>query len=503
MFSIPLHNTMIQSKVGQAVWYRLVVILTVFIVVGFLSHHIFQKDIFDLQDFQTKLAEPQEEDVGLQKSKDRNEHDRFLAAVDRANDAEIQNRDGHVTASPLDYIIRHSYSPQKVQSCDAKYGLGLVQNQAYHQPSSWITVCRKTPNGKSELKCFFGDQSEVSSNYLCRGSHLAFEQSGDGVIMMGDCDWQGTTRMFKSGSSEVNWEPLRFPTFSYRDSSYFDTSCQVQAPADPALLIMEFTDAWNPSQNLPQHMASFATLAALGLNTTSGIVCTNKECNDGSGLHHGSPLLHLWQGSFGPLTSPSSLPEPGNALCVPDIIVPLPGPTMPFICHHKAHWTDWGESLRCGESPVVTGYGQWLVSKMKVERFDTENKFRIIYVSRNKNTEDPPRRKMGNEDQFFSALSQYAHQTNAIFNVVYPEHLTVPEQVNIMHRADLLVAPHGAAETWMVVMRDKKCGTVIEFVANCKPRCSVVKTVLAKAHSIENNDHQLIKIRFKFNFCFF
>ena len=385
--------------------------------------------------------------------------------------------------SPLTFVERHEYSPDFYSQCDSKYGVGFVTQQKYNDRQEWVTVCNKTDGGVSELRCFVGNEDDFSEgdqrfHYFCSGSNLALRKTDQvenrtNVELLGDCDWVGLSVDLWS-----RFRHQRFPPYKQVSASFFQSniSCAERTTSsDPFLFIAELDDGWNPYEGFPQHVSSFVTLILQNASSSSGVFIANPSS---------AQLFPLWQDTFGPVRRPDSLPTGPSAFCVEHFALPFGSNAVPFaasqrgLLDHPHNFRDDDQASRdCPGSPVMKGYGDWFVSKfVQSPPGISAEIFRIVYTSRNvQNVEvwalngkdGISRRSMQNEADFVVAVTHFARSqgSGVAFETVHMESLSMQEQVSKVSSASLLIAPHGASLTWLILMQDRQCSTVIEFEA--------------------------------------
>ena len=321
-----------------------------------------------------------------------------------------------------------------------------------------------------------------SSDYVCRGKGMKLGLSSLSeapfVELYGSgagCNWELSEdglalSYFLFGSNTV---PLSL------QSGPITGSCDEDMKASSLVLYSEF-DLWNPFINQAQAMMAFASIAALDLDPRSLRLLLLDLGPDSDGRR--PALATLLEGLFSQGGLAVRRGEKPQLICADRLILPNGG-HQSFIRKNVEEEHD-PFAAKCQNAPIVRGYAAFLKESFTVTSKLVQDAWRITLLPRHPSETHPVpfTREMENSENVAkglmneTSLSSFSDRSyteslisalteaGAIVQELQLETLSVSEQIDAIANTDLLISPHSAALSWMLVM--PLCAQVLEIYAH-------------------------------------
>ena len=259
-------------------------------------------------------------------------------------------------------------------------------------------------------------------------------------------------------------------------------SCDEDMKASSLVLYSEF-DLWNPFINQAQAMMAFASIAALDLDPRSLRLLLLDLGPDSDSSDGRRPLATLLEGLFSQGGLAIRRGKKPQLICADRLILPNGG-HQSFIRKNVEEEHD-PFAAKCQNAPILRGYAAFLK-----ESFDVvtpklvQDAWRITLLPRHPSETHPVpfTREMENSENvakglmneisllsfsgrsYTESLISALTEAGAIVQELQLETLSVSEQIDAIANTDLLISPHSAALSWMLVM--PLCAQVLEIYAH-------------------------------------
>eukprot|EP00435_Cladocopium_sp_Y103_P008401 s1631_g2.t1 len=377
--------------------------------------------------------------------------------------------------------------PHPDENCDSEVGLGRLKRYQLHGEE----FC-STDSASVSFSCaasWLNRSSGVAKadDYICRAkgmkAHLPglselrpIEMYGAG----GGCHWN----LPKDGLQ------LQFYIFSHDVVSLSlldgksEQPCDIDTGSRPLLL---FSDShwWNPYINQAQAIMAYVSIAALDVDPKELQLIRMPRGKGIDGASRDGPMKGLHSLIFSQGAPAIELKKEAQMICTDNLIVPTGG-RKNFIRKNIMHDDPW--AAQCTRAPLLRGYGAFVRESLQVpfeKSRQSQFALRITLIPRHSSTvwPLPYQREMENSEDVATALRKNefnrlsfvgdpdfrshmettVHMLGARVQEVQLETLSIPEQANAIANTDILIGPHGAALSWMMVL--PPCAQVLESCA--------------------------------------
>ena len=374
----------------------------------------------------------------------------------------------------------------ELEACDSEVGLGRLEK--YQQEGEEFCASEDVSSVSFSCVASWSEKSKEvakSDDYLCRGTGMKLQLSSLSeppfVKLYGTgtgCNWDLSEhglqlQYFLFGNQTV---PLSLQSGPITGSCDEDTA---------SLVLYSEYDLWNPFINQAQAIMAFASIAALDLDPKSlRLLLLDLDPRSETLLLQNKPsvLVALLEGLFsqgGLAVRRGAQPQ---LVCADRLILPNGG-HQSFIRKtiEKDPW-----AAKCHNAPIVHGFAAFLKESFTVTSKLVPENWRIILLPRHasethpdpfnremENSEDVAQGLMVSETSRTSLLSERSQteslisaltEAGAVVQELQLETLSVSEQLDAIANTDLLISPHSAALSWMLVL--PLCAQVLEIYAN-------------------------------------
>jgi len=386
--------------------------------------------------------------------------------------------------SPGYHYLAKGLPAHEDEACDSEVGLGRLEK--YQQEGEEFCASGDVNVSFSCVATWSEKSKEVakSDDYVCRGTGMKLQLSSlsepPSVKLYGSgtgCNWDLSEhglqlQYFLLGSQTV---PLSL------QSGPITGSCDEDMAS---LVLYSEYDLWNPFISQAQAMMAFASIAALDLDP-KGLRLLLLDLDPRSEklllLNKRSVLVALLEGLFSQGGLAVRRRAQPQLVCADRLILPNGG-HQSFIRKNIGQSDPW--AAKCQNAPIVHGYAAFVKESFTVTSKLVQENWRITLLPRHPSEThpDPFNREMENSEDVAkglmnetSLLSLVSERSNteslisalkeaAVVQELQLETLSVSEQLDAIANTDLLISPHSAALSWMLVL--PLCAQVLEIYAS-------------------------------------
>ena len=366
----------------------------------------------------------------------------------------------------------------ELEACDSEVGLGRLEK--YQQEGEEFCASEDVSSVSFSCVASWSEKSKEvakSDDYVCRGRGMKLQLSS--------LSEPPFVKLYGSGAG-CNWalseDGLQLQYFLFGNqtvplslqSGPITGSCDEDTKA--SLVLYSEYDLWNPFINQAQAMMAFASIAALDLDPKSlRLLLLDLDPSKRSAL------VALLEGLFSQGGLAVRRGAQRQLVCADRLILPNGG-HQSFIRKNAGQSDPW--AAKCHNAPIVRGYAAFLKESFTVTSKLVQENWRIILLPRHPSETHPGpfNREMENSEDVakglmnetsLSLVSERFHteslisaltEAGAVVQELQLETLSVSEQLDAIANTDLLISPHSAALSWMLVL--PLCAQVLEIYAS-------------------------------------